>query len=85
MRGTAKGCRGYCDMTKFTPVSEWSAPPQRLEEFVLSERWQELPFDIKVALAHIWLREQEADKLSARLLWTTENVAGLLGASTARP
>jgi hypothetical protein len=43
----------------------------RLEEFVLGARWQELPFDIKVALAHIWLREQEADKLSARLLWTT--------------
>ena len=47
----------------------------RLEDFVLGAKWQELPFDIKVALAHIWLGEQEADKSSARLLWTTENVS----------
>ena len=69
------GVASFCAMIKFTPVSEWSAPPVRLEDFVLGATWQQLPFDIKVALAHIWLREQETDKLSARLLWTTEDVS----------
>ena len=61
-------------MIKFTPLSEWTAPPMRLEEFVLGATWQALPFDIQVAMAHIWLREQNLDQVAARLLYTTTNV-----------
>ena len=62
-------------MEQFRPVSEWCAHPVRLEDFVRSNAWQTLPFDIQVGLAHIWLAEQEASKVSERLLWTTAMVA----------
>jgi hypothetical protein len=49
----------FCAMQQFTPSSEWSAPSVKLEDFVLGDAWQNLPFEIQVALAHIWLGEQE--------------------------
>jgi hypothetical protein len=45
------------------PMSELSSPPIRLEDFVLGPVWQELPFDIKVGVAHIWVGEQQASQL----------------------
>ena len=66
-------------MQQFTPLSEWSAPPTKLEDFVLGAAWQALPFDIQVALAHIWLAEQEASQVSERLLWTTASVGKCSG------
>ena len=65
----------FLTMEQFTPLSEWSAPPVRLEDFVRSAAWQVLPFDIRVALARIWLREQAAHLVSARMLWTTATIA----------
>jgi hypothetical protein len=46
-------------MKDFAPLSEWSAPPIRLEDFVLTSNWQALPFSIQSAVAHIWRGEQD--------------------------
>ena len=72
--GTSTYVRRFLAMQQFTPLSEWHAPPVRLEDFVLGAAWQALPFEIQVGVAHIWLSEQEAAQ-SARLLWTTATVA----------
>ena len=48
-------------MKQSGPQSELSSPPIRLEEFVLGPVWQELPFDIKVGVAHIWVGEQPSE------------------------
>jgi hypothetical protein len=72
-------------MIKFTPLSEWTAPSMRLEEFVLGATRQALPFDIRVGVAHIWLREQNLDQVAARLLCTTTKVAEAAGQPSGQP
>ena len=62
-------------MRQFEPLSEWHAPPVRLEDFVLGAAWQALPYEIQVGVARIWLSEQKAGQVSNRLLWTTATVA----------
>jgi hypothetical protein len=62
-------------MKHFSPLSEWSAPPVRLEDFVVGDAWQALPFDIQVAVARLWCVEQVPGQVSGRLYWTTQMVA----------
>lgn len=61
-------------MKHFTPLSEWSAPSVRLEDY-LGDAWRGLPFDIQVAVARLWLLEQEPSPASGRLSWTTAMIA----------
>jgi hypothetical protein len=66
----------FFSMDLFAPRSEWSAPPIRLEDFLMSPAWQSLPFDIKVAFAHLWMAERRSPEAStSQSLWTTAKVA----------
>ena len=62
-------------MKQLTPLSEWSAPSVRLEDYVLGDAWRGLPVDIQVAVARLWILEQELSPASGRLSWMTAMIA----------
>jgi hypothetical protein len=72
--GTAALIGGFDDMQKWSPTSEWSPAPTRLETFVQSASWQSLPFIIKVSLARLWVSEQPVGSASSPLRSTADLV-----------
>jgi hypothetical protein len=84
--GTRIGLLCFHAMKDFAPLSEWSAPPMRLEDFVLTSAWQALPFSIQSAVAHIWRGEQDTVAIPADKATTSAQAAriGVTGAIETR-
>lgn len=45
-------------------LSEFTAPPIRLEDYVRRPEWAALPMQIKVAVVHLWRAEHDLSTAS---------------------